>query len=426
MLKHILYIVFLFFISICSYAQVKETGYYIQPSGDTVFSAISFKKGNLTPASVTVHANEGDIVLTIADVNGFGLPGIVHYRKRKITVHTNPIEYTLAPSDFSNEVVTKEAFVQVIESGTVSLYELVEKQRNYFFTEDGDGITRELIYRVKLNQNSLEEDNVYKAQLRALCTKYNVINRTEKWFANLSYNSKDIARLVQAINQESGVTNYSIKKQKVSIGIVAGINYTIWPSTFEGAFFTPSFTFNTSNQIKPLLGIDFNYSFPRTKGRFQVQASVLYSSFNFDEMRRDSTTDGLTSTTREELYKLEQKMVLVSLSPVIIINPAADVKFYLQPGISVGFTANNSNLFGAAIRKNYSAGNPSSTSTVIQNAIIDDKPFNFHLNLGSGVVFGRNKIHFSFLPPVNLINTDFFPPLRKGHLFLTYSFRIIN
>lgn len=426
MKRYILSILMLLLLSQQSKTQVKQQGYYFQRAGDTVFSTITFKKGNLTPTSIIAETNSGIKVLTMNEIDGFGIPGSVHYRKRKVTIHPGSIEYAFAPTEFSNEVVTKEVFVQVIESGTVSLYGLVETERNYFFIDEADGTIVELLYRVKLNQQTLEEDNVYKGQLRTLCTKYNVLNEAEKWLARMSYTERDILRLVQAMNRKSGVTSYTIKKQKVSVGIVAGLNYVIWPSSFDGAFFTPSFNFKASNQAKPLIGINFQYSFPRARGRIQLHASALYSSLDFNETRRDSSSDGQTSTTRTELYKLEQKMILVSVSPVLVLNPTSGIKFFIQPGISVGFAANNSSLQGAAIRRNYIVGNPVPTSNVIQNAIIDDKPFNLHVNLGTGVAFGRNRVELNFLPPANLVNGDFFPPLKKGHLLLTYSFRIIN
>lgn len=426
MKKHIISILVFLLLAHYSKSQTKQKGYYLKPSGDTVFSTISFKKGNLSPTSIIAETDAGDIVLTVKDISGFGLPGAVHYRKRNVTIHTGPIEYKLAPAEFSNNVITKEVFVQVIESGTVSLYELIEKERNYFLIEEGDGAAVELLYRVKLNQNSLEEDNVYKAQLRDFAEKYNVIEDAGKLLQRISYNEKDLLSIVKLINRKTGIVTYRIKKEKVSVGLVAGLNYVLWPSSFEGAFFTPSFNFQAPGQMKLTAGINFQYVFPASKGRVQLHASALYTSAEFNQTRGDSVSDGQTSTTRLELYKLEQKTILISLAPAYVLNPKANIKLFVKPGVTLGFTLNNSNLLGAAIRKNYDQGNPTPTSFVVQNAIVDDKPYNLHMNIGAGVMVAKSKLELNFLPPVNLVNGDFFPAIKKGHVFLTYSFRIIN
>lgn len=426
MKKHITsIIIFLLLTNYCT-SQTKQKGYYLNSSGDTVFSTISFKKGNLSPTSIIVETDAGDTVLTIKDIHGFGLPGFVHYRKRKVTVHTDPIEYKSAPAEFSNTVVTKEVFVQLIESGTISLYELAEKERNYFLIEEGDNLSVELIYRVKLNQNTLEEDNVYKAQLRGLAEKYNVVKDADRLLQRISYNEKDLLSIVNLINGKTGNITYRLKKEKVSVSLVAGLNYVLWPSSFEGAFFTPSFSFKAPGQVKLTAGISLQYALPASKKRIQLHASALYTSAEFNQTRGDSVSDGQTSTTRLELYKLEQKTILISLAPAFVLNPKANIKFFVKPGVTFGFTLNNSNLFGAAIRKNYDQGNPTPTSIVVQNAIVDDKSYGVYMNIGTGVTMARSKLELSFLPPVNLVNGDFFPTIKKGHVLLTYSFRIIN
>ena len=440
--KQSLLLLFLFCISQAGYSNPKLfPGYYIDLKGDTVRCNIEFNDWNLNPKTIRLQAGNELKEFGPEDIMGFGVTGYSNYVSARVSYHTNPISGPDLPAIYSDSVVTKASFLQVLETGPYSLYVLIFPQRIYLFNSSPDRPISELVYRVKMDNDSLQEDQSYKQQLVNLLMNEGL---SEKYFGQVSkfsYNSSQIASLFRILNGTH--TRVWTKKKSdgdFQIELFVGAIRNSFPTSFDGVY-------SKSNQFDPSYspsgGINFLYSIPGHFKAFKVGISVGYDGYNNMIKRSGSfyhaeSVNFYYTTTYNETITAKRSMLLSNIYVMWLLNPLSKVKVFVKAGLNYNFSmGTNSDVvstYTASIQGIKNGNVPFQDSTNTSSTLYSLKTGYLAPVFSGGIISGRSKLEFAYWPPVSVSypldvtsgNTSSSTFFKFGSLGIFYYFSLFK
>jgi len=379
-------------------------GYYINKNGDSIRCFFKFNDWEITPDAVVVTANNTTSTFTVADIIGFGIDGYDDYKSAKISYHKGNYTLLNAPDNFSDSITSKLSFLKILVKGKYTLLELAESSKSYLFIHEHDGEVTELVYRVKRTNMDIEEDNAYRYQIFNLFSKERIAHEYSNHITKSSYTSRSIKPLIKKLNTRVTGITYAKKKEEIAVDLfIGGIDHK-FPTAFDGMY-------TTGNRIDPVKsisgGANFLYFIPSRFKRFSVGLSAGYSSYSHSFTKSDSIVDFVSinnhrTTTYTEHQSLENKVIMVNLYGMGILNPHNKVTVYLKGGFNTNFILGSKNSIDIAYTsqtKGVRNGNVPVEGSSEGVKRIPTYGLYYNLNGGIGLNAGNHKLEFIYYTP---------------------------
>lgn len=392
-------------ISIYCTGYAKEfPGYYINKDGDSIRCMFKFSDWEITPDAVSVIANNLSSTFTPSDIRGFGIDGYDEYKSARISYHKSNYTLLNAPDKFNDSVTSTFSFLKILVKGKYTLLEMSESSRSYFFIQEEDGEITELVYRVKRINMDIEEDNAYRYQLFNLFSKERVAHEYSNEITKSSYTARSIKTLIKKLNTRVTGVIYTRKKEAVTFEFYIGAIDRRFPTAFDGMY-------TTGNRIDPVKsasgGANILYFIPSKFKRFAVGASAGYSGYSYSASKTDSIVDFVSlnnhrTTTYTEHHNFENKVIMLNLYAMGILNPHNKAKIYLKGGFNINLILGGSKSIDIAytsVTKGVRNGNVPVEGSSEGVKQVPTYGMYFNLNGGPGVKAGNHKLEFLFYTP---------------------------
>jgi len=431
---------FFLFIALAGFSNYRLfPGYYITLQGDSVRCNIEFNDWNLNPKSIRVEVNSKKMDFTPGDIRGFGVDGYNDYLSATVQFHTAPISGKDVPAQFSDSVSTKTFFLKILDLGHYSLYDLVSTERVYLFMQHKDSSISELVYRARMNNDSIYMDAQYKNVILSLFAQEGLVDKYFNRVSNALYTASDIQSLFKILNESHGGVSYHKKSRQ-------DFQLQLYVGGIQNAFPTPvNANSGVAHQFDPAWsmtgGINFLYSIPGKFNAFKVGLSAGYNSYNLELKAHDTTSfhqsnNYYGSSIFDDTLTTKNSLIQTNFYLMYLINPLSSVKCYLKAGLSFSFSMNTDN----SVYKSYSEisttvrnGNPPTVSTW-QNSgpIILLKKKYLAPMFGVGMIYGRSSLEFSYFLPADIgsvpsdIYADSGPAFKISSMSLSYHFSVFR
>jgi hypothetical protein len=302
--------VVLLFISITTYSQDFEEGYYIK-EGNKINGLIKYENWLKSPQTILFKSNLNDraIEVNASQITGF----FVHsedYIAQKVAfvLYTDLPRMNITKYPLPQNQVEGAYFLRVLhDNNNIKLFELIDRKEDSHLFMDNQGSFGELIYYKdylyddKAQEYFLKEKKKYIGQLRALfsdCKKLNISD-------NLLYNKRDILAVINSYENCIGETSINkidskSKEDKInfSYGFLGGMfhNATASNNWFAGLAVRINFPRNYRNSYVMLETDYYQYQITSSTSSFSGISIVAGTHFGKKQIR-PFINPGLTITT---------------------------------------------------------------------------------------------------------------------------------
>ncbi len=398
------------FITLAGFANSRLfPGYYINMQGDSVRCNIEFGDWNLNPKTLSVEVNNKKMEFTPNDIRGFGVDGYDDYFSATVQFHTAPIAGKDIPVQFSDSVRTRTVFLKIQERGYYSLYHFVSLERVYVFMQRKDSSISELVYRVRMSNDTLYEDDEYKNVILSLFVQEGLADKNFNRVNTSLYSASDIQSLFNILNESHGGLSYHKKsRQEFQIQLYLGGIRNSFPTPVTGVYgivhqFDPSYSVTG--------GISFLYSIPGKFNAFKVGLSAGYNSYNckLTQHSANSFYNSVNSngtSVFDDTLTTKNSLIQTNFFLEYLINPLSSVKFYLKAGLSLNFSFNEQNSVNesySGVTKIVANGNPPVENAIQGNGILILLKKRYLAPMfGIGTTIGRSSLEFSYCLPVDV------------------------
>ena len=413
-------------------------GYYVDLKGDTVRCDIRFADWNLNPKTIRIEVNNSSREFGPDDIRAFGVTGYDDFISASVSYHTNPVTGRDLPLKYSDSTVTRSVFLKLVEGGVYSLYVLDIPDRMYLFDSSPDHPVSELIYRVKMSNDTLQEDQTYKKQLLPLFVNEGL---SEKYFNQISlvpYRSSQIGSLFRILNEaHTGVRSKKKSEGDFKLELFVGAVQNSFPTSFDGKYIqstqiTPGFS--------PSGGINLSYSFPGHFKSFIAGLSLGYNGYNRTISQTGSIdhTESVNyyyTTDYSETITIKNSLLVTNLYMMWLFNPLSKTKVYAKAGINANFYLGGpSDLVSTYTSSTHGIKNgtvPFEDSTNSSTILCSLKSSYLAPLLSFGVISGRSKLELDYWLPVGISDplndgggTGTGPLFKQGSVGIFYYFSL--
>ncbi len=425
-INFVLFVVFLIFSS-NTFAQFKN-GYVVRLNGDTVFCKIEYRNFKSISTEVKVMVGAEELVYKPEQITGFGLSEGIHFVSKQVSFYTNPIDYTIAPAEFSDAKQEGTFFLKILDKGAVVLYRLDMPARHYFFVEEKYGSPTELVYRVKYMLNNPGEDGTFKTQLNTLLDKYQLLSANPRRTANITYSNDHIRSVIRLINSKAGGEQFSIKKSKsVWVIATAGVSQVTYTNDVRSAFLNPPNLYSFEPYTSPSFGFVIGLKSEGKSFRIRPEVSLSYRSAQLNGIYTDTTAfDALSYDRVTEQYIMKRKDVLLGLSPVLYITGTRQIEFFIKPGLGFLLDVNGSSLESAVKSERVQFADGRSRLVSSSGLTMGTKNMKVQMYAAAGVQWKRHRIEFTYIPAADLLKEPVDVQLRTAGVMVHYGFRFLN
>ena len=310
-------------------------GYIVKNNKDSLRGQIDFKDWEISPAEIVFQSGGKTSTLSVNELLAFGVSGD---RYETHTVHIDPYSTTPARLTTQGEVGSPydtTAFLQVLVTGKVTLWEFRTKlQANYFFVDGKDGKPYQLrlittIFEQENGQNSFRQEELYKNQLTYLLKDCPVVSRR---IARTPYDAVALRKLIFAYDycgKDTVEKNLSSGKEGVRLFAFAG--YANSSAKFSGG--TDATTQeNWPASSSPVAGVGIYLPLPRNRQQFSFLLDLSWQHFH-----SESSVEHL-STTASNVGYIDYKSINLDIL-FRYSYPAKKVRPFLEGGLANGFLA---------------------------------------------------------------------------------------
>ena len=410
----------------CAAGYAKEfPGYFIRNNGDSIRCLFKFNDWEITPDAVVVTANGAVSTFTPADISGFGIDGYGDYKTAQINYHKSNYTLLNAPDKLSDSITSKLSFLKIIVRGKYTLFELAESSKWYFFIQQENNEVTELLYKVKRTDMEVEEDNAYRYQLFNIFSNEKIAHEYSNDITKSSYTRRSIKSLIKKLNTRVTGITYARKKDEINFDIFIGGIDNKFPTAYDGMY-------TTGNMIDPSKsvsgGANLLYFVPSKFKRFAVGASVGYNSYSHSSSRTDSIVDFRSvynhrTTTYTENYSFGNKVIMLNIYGIGILNPHDKVKFYLKGGFNTNLVLGGKNSIDVAyssVTKGVRNGNvPVDGSSQGVKGIRMHGVY-YNLDGGAGLNYGSHKFEFLYYTP-GVLDDDYNFKIKMMGLYYYFT-----
>jgi hypothetical protein len=403
-------------------------GYYIKNNGDSIRCFFKFNDWEITPDAVVVTANNAIFTLTPAEITGFGIDGYGHYKSAQINYHKSNYTLLNAPDNLSDSITTKHAFLKIMVRGKYNLFELAESSKIYLFIQQEDDEVTELVYRVIRKNMDVEEDNAYRYQLFNIFSNERIAHEYSNDITKSSYTSRSIIPLIKKLNTRVTGIKYPGKKDEMSFDVFIGGIDNKFPTAFDGMY-SGGNKFDPAKSISG--GASFLYFIPSKFKRFAVGVSAGYNSFSQSYSKTDSIVDFTSiynhrTTTFTEHYSFSNKVIMLNIFGIGILNAHDKVKVYVKGGFNTNLVIGGEKSVNTAytsVTKGVRNGNIPVDGSSEGVKKIEMNGAYYSLNGGLGINTGNHKLEFLYYTP-GVLDADYAFKVKMMGLY--YYFTILK
>lgn len=402
-------------------------GYYLKNNGDTIHCNIQYDDREATPNFIAVRVMDSVLKFFPHDISGFGIDGFGDYRSYEVNYHKGNFTALEAPDVFNDSIETRYSFVKVLVAGKYSLFELKESIRAYYFVSENGGQLQELIYRVKRVGMKIEEEKTYKTFLSDLFIKENILFNRENDISKSGYFSRDIVPLILKLNGNTSESKLISKKARLlQFDIFLGAINTEFPTSVDGKYSVQSNTFSGSSTISG--GVNLQYFVPTNFRRIAVGISAGFNQYDTELNRADSigqygSANYYSWTKYNERFTLKNKVIMIDLYGMYIVNPHNKVKAYLKAGFNTNFSIEKNSVIHISYtssNRSVRNGNPPQDWTDQGVKIIPLRKTYYNAYAGGGVNFNNHKLEFKYFTP-GVLDADYLFKVKMLGVYYYYT-----
>jgi hypothetical protein len=303
--------------SLYSNAQRYMPGYVLQ-NGDTVRGEVDNRNWDVNPTRIQFRTTAAVSNYSLSDIEGFGIFGLDHYRKRFVRVDMNPVDLTQVRKHVRDSVLHSAFFLRVLVDGDqVDLYELQNFKPHYYIEEGGGGTALELNYSVSFDEASgtVNAYNGFHDQLIRLTAGRPDAKELSNQATRLRYQAGEISKFIRSLNSGNG--NYTSPDQentrlKAQFFIGGGLLFGQMKFTGENRELN-SLNFPAEKSVVASAGTDIFLS--RDHQALFLRAELIVSSFR-SKGKGTTKSDGGLNQGFENSYEVKQS----SVGPAISLN----------------------------------------------------------------------------------------------------------
>lgn len=351
-------ILFLFFLSTASFAQIHfEKGYFQSTSGNRTECLIKNKEWLNNPSKIEFQRTPGAIteIASVDTLEEFGIGSTLKYKKYTVSLDTSFRDLKYVSTQRNPEFKSVTAFLQVLVEGNVSLlYYQYRNSEQYFIQSQGQ--VQALIYKPYMSTpGNLQYNESYKQQIRtvAKCEKWN-----QSYFERISFQRQALIRVIEEVNAclQSEYTVYRLPKKKaVNLSLKTG--YTYGKMYFRSPENAIQYE-GLPQKFNPSLALEAEFILPYNKNKWAI---LLEPSYQFYE--------GNTKVKADQTFDVDVKYHFIAAS--------LGVRHYFHLNDRKKVFLQGAYLRDFPIQQNVSYTSPKSTNTATMKA--DN---NFALSLG--------------------------------------------
>jgi hypothetical protein len=409
-------------------------GYYVAKTGDTVFCDIDFKDWSKNPATFTARVKGEEKTYAPADITAFGVIGYADFKSATVTYHPDPISGTDFPNQFSEKTETNSYFLKTVVNGPYCLYELNIPGRYIYFVSRQTGPITELVYRVKLVDQAIQEDQQYKRTLSDYFSQEGVEQKFLGSINSASYHLSDLRKLVNRLNEHR--TGKAPAKQK-SGGIA---QFEIFGGGALHSFPTPIFTkfapnYRFANQVNPTGGLNYLYRFPNRFHSFALGVSIGYTQYSLTTSGSGTNyayhSQNWNDTTKySEILSMKRAQLEANLYAVYFFNPSGKIRPYLKLGVFESFSVSTNN----DIYDSYKSSTTGIVNGVVPTkwsdqqtiSLLSTKTYYVDLSVAAGIAAGRHKLELMAMIPQGNIAEVVADTYKVGSYSLCYFLTLLK
>ena len=262
--------------NINAFSQINfQKGYFINSAGIKTECLIKNIDWSNTPDQFQYKLNDSSDVLKndIHFISEFGI-----YDEAKYVRHT--VELAKQSTNLSNERVpkytTKKLFLKTLIEGKAKLFLYKDAYSKKFFYSIDNETPQQLIYkRYKTNNSSIGTNNYFRQQLinnlKCDIVKKNVLE-------NLSYNEKELSKVITAYNTCFGSTTTSFQKTRKK-GALFNLNIRFGANSASYDISRRGRAIDFGNNTAFRFGIESEIIFPINKNKWALIIEPTYQSY---------------------------------------------------------------------------------------------------------------------------------------------------
>lgn len=350
----------------------QENGYIIMKNNEFVGGMIKQTRDRSTTVEFAETESESFRVYTANDILEFGFHRGTSYISRPVNLIQD------------GKVITQSLFLESMETGTISLFQVRHNGRKYFF------IARENSLLVPLNTDPEQSKEKFQAALHKSMSDCDAVSDAID-LARL--NKRYLATLTRRYND---CDNQVVPR--FQLGVFAGVQVSLLDFPVKKTNVTSLSRANFNAKLSPLFGLQA--SIP-VEGRFYFQGEMGFAKHSFTYNRKEiQGEDTFEENIAVDLSRLDFSVNLKYFSLQPRIRP------YVHGGIGLAFALNKNNEMILYER----IGGVESTETF---DFTDDEMSNYYFKMmiGGGVDFSlSNKLSiFAELRVEELLAGD--PPI---------------
>lgn len=314
---------------------------------------------NPTEIEVKTNESEEEEILSIQDVQSFGIYGASKYIRKEVSMELSEnqvgsLSNTSEPQ-YENEVV----FLNVLIEGAASLFMYSDGyQTNYFYKVANSGIQPLIYKKYKAPDDAkIRENTRYRQQLwnDLKCPSFE-INR----FENIRYRKSDLLRLFQQYNEchQEEFTNFEQQRKEgrdlFNISVRPGFNYSTL--SIRNEFYDHRDAESSQSSFR--IGLEAEFILPFNQNKWALVVEPTYQSYKvkekvfMDNADIDYQSLEIPMGVRHYFFLNEQSKLFVNGQIIIDINlgdskigfehaEAMDVRGRNNLGFGAGYTFNN-------------------------------------------------------------------------------------
>ncbi|SNT14846.1 hypothetical protein SAMN05421640_2518 [Ekhidna lutea] len=272
-----------------------EEGYYISSQGTKVNCLIKNEDWLKNPTEITVLAEGIDKILTIDQIEEFGIHDYSKYVKFTTKIDQSPTKTSKLSNSRNPDWETKTVLLKTLLEADLTLYEYFNNNSYKYFIESSNELEPLVFKKYQKKAGIVLINNYYQQQIKqyADCDEFD-----DRKLASIDYNSRDLIRVITVINQckESAILNYHEMKsgtQKLfNLSITSGLSFSslsLSPASGD------DIEYDNENNIR--IGVELEYILPYANGKWSIIADPHYQYYSSSAETKSTATGGVDKKT---------------------------------------------------------------------------------------------------------------------------------
>lgn len=282
-MKKILFTTFaiVLFSTIVSYSQKNFiNGLVITSKKDTLQGLINYLDWDKSPNSIQFKKSNSspEIKFDVNQISQFIIKSTNEtYVSKKFEVEklsrdlgNSQFEYISSYLNRTKVIGTKNVFVKVLSSGSISLYDFIDSDKEEHFIVEHGTVIEPLVYHiVTIDKTQQRIFNHFQNQLLNIMSN-NCLKISAESIKKYTYSSSSLQTLFRAYNgcvSNEKMKSTAINKPKNEFGVLTGLGISNFSSHYTTNIRTP---YKSTNYLYPIIGVYYTINLPKNRGRVSI------------------------------------------------------------------------------------------------------------------------------------------------------------